>query len=353
MTFNSSTGGPRTTQLLDWLSAFAPRYQLDLTSLAPASSDAGTRCYFRLASQSEYGSSLIAVDAPPPEKNREFVHIASLFTEAGVHVPHILESDVEHGFMLITDLGGALYLNELKAMPDPAQAQPLFEDALATLIRWQSATRANVLPLYSEALLRRELELFTTWYIERHLGFSLDDTSRAALESVFTKLIERALAQPQVFVHRDYMPRNLMLCPSHNPGVLDFQDAVLGPITYDVVSLFRDAFISWEPDFELACVKSYWAQAQAAHLPVGNDFAQFYQDFEWMGLQRHLKVLGIFARLHYRDGKPHYLQDAPRFLAYLRSAITRYPELTPLAHVLDKLDAHAARASVNSSAVLP
>ncbi len=351
MTFNSLT--PRTTELLNWLTELATSYQLDLTSLTPASSDAGTRRYFRLASQGKYGASLIAVDAPPPEKNLEFINIAALFTQAGVHVPQVFESDVERGFMLLTDLGGTLYLDALKNLQDPIQAQPFFEDAFTSLIRWQSATRANVLPTYSEALLRRELELFPTWYIERHLGFTLDQTLRDALDQVFAKLIERALAQPQVFVHRDYMPRNLMLCPEHNPGVLDFQDAVLGPITYDVVSLFRDAFISWEPDFEFNCIRGYWEKAQAAHLPVGTDFAQFYENLEWMGVQRHLKVLGIFARLHYRDGKPHYLQDAPRFLAYLRRVITRYTELTPLAHLLDKLEAHAINTSAPTQAVLP
>ncbi len=351
MTFNSVT--PRTTELLNWLSEFAASYQLDLPSLTPASSDAGTRRYFRIASQGKYGASLIAVDAPPPEKNLEFLNIATLFTQAGVHVPQVFESDLERGFMLMTDLGGKLYLDALKSMQQPIQAHPLFEEALTSLIRWQSATRDNVLPPYSEALLRRELELFPTWYIERHVGFTLDEASRNALEQVFAKLIERALAQPRVFVHRDYMPRNLMLCAERNPGVLDFQDAVFGPITYDVVSLFRDAFISWEPEFERNCIRNYWEKAQAAHLPVGSDFAKFYEDLEWMGVQRHLKVLGIFARLHYRDGKPHYLQDAPRFLAYLRSVITRHSELAPLAHLLDKLEVHTLNTSAPTQAVLP
>ncbi|MCY0387366.1 phosphotransferase [Robbsia sp. Bb-Pol-6] len=309
---------------------------LDVAALAPASSDAGFRRYFRLPARA---GSLIAMDAPPPEKSREFVQIQALLAEAGVHVPRILAADVERGFMLLSDLGTTSYLDALSGAGEE-DARALMRAALDTLIRWQSASRPQVLPEYDEPLLRRELELLPEWYLGRHLGRTLDATERATLDGVFRTLIDSALAQPRLFVHRDFMPRNLMVAPPA-PAVLDFQDAVLGPATYDVASLFRDAFISWDEGFELDCIAWYWGRAKAAGLPVRADFSEYYRELEWMGLQRHLKIIGLFARLAYRDGKPRYLADTPRFIAYARKVAGRYRELTPLARLLDQIENRA------------
>jgi aminoglycoside/choline kinase family phosphotransferase len=253
--------------------------------------------------------------------------------QAGVHVPHVVAEDLGRGFLLLSDLGFTTYLQAL----NEANADALFSDAIAALLRWQRASQAGVLPPYDAALLRRELDLFPTWYVGRHLDIGLDSAQRQALDSAFRLLIDNALGQPPVYVHRDYMPRNLMLSEP-NPGVLDFQDAVYGPISYDVVSLFRDAFVSWEEPRVLDWAVRYWEQARAAGLPVRSDFAEFYREFEWMGLQRHLKVLGIFARIRYRDGKPAYLEDAPRFIGYVRACCSRYDALTGLLQLFDRLE---------------
>ncbi|MBZ0127390.1 MAG: aminoglycoside phosphotransferase [Rhodocyclales bacterium] len=304
-------------------------------SVAPASADASFRRYFRVSFDD--GSSRIVMDAPPEHEDcRPFVHVAGLLHGAGVHAPEILAQDIEHGLLLLTDLGRATYLDVL----DESNADDLFRDAVDALVKWQLASRPNELPPYDEALLRRELALFPDWYVARHLGTPLSAAQQDALESVQALLLQNILAQPQVYVHRDYMPRNLMVC-ADNPGVLDFQDAVCGPITYDVASLFRDAFISWEEERVLDWAVRYWEKAKRAGLPVDADFGAFYRDMEWMGLQRHLKVLGIFARINYRDGKPKYLADTPRFLHYVRHAATRYAQLAPLARLLDELEQRA------------
>jgi aminoglycoside/choline kinase family phosphotransferase len=278
------------------------------------------------------------MDAPPDKEDcRPFVRVAALLHEAGLNAPRVLAQDLSQGFLLLTDLGIATYLAAL----DASNAARLFDDATSALVQWQSATRDGLLPPYDAALLRRELDLFPHWYLERHLGIVLDGEARQDLERVFALLIASALAQPRVFVHRDYMPRNLMVCDP-NPGILDFQDAVLGPITYDVVSLFRDAFVSWEEARVLDWTVRYWEKARARGLPVEPDFGAFYRAFEWMGLQRHLKVLGIFARIRYRDGKPGYLEDAPRFLAYARATASRYAALAPLIALLDRIEGRQA-----------
>jgi hypothetical protein len=331
-----SAADTRRNALAAWLSPFAQRYGLALSSLAPASSDASFRRYFRLASASEYGATLIAVDAPPPEKCREFAQIARMLSDAGVHAPRVLECDFDHGFMLLTDLGTRLYISELDPN-DPARATPLMRDAIDALLRWQSTSRDGVLPPFDEAFLRREMELMPEWYLARHLGRQIDDHARGVLDRTYALLIASARAQPQVFMLRDFMPRNLMICEP-NPGVLDFQDAVYGPITYDIASLMRDAFISWDEEFELDCFVYYWERAKKAGLPVDPDFGEFYRQIEWMGLQRHIKVLGLFARLHYRDGKPRYLTDLPRFLGYARKVSERYRPLVPFARLLDDLE---------------
>jgi aminoglycoside/choline kinase family phosphotransferase len=300
-------------------------------SLTPASEDASFRRYFRATL--EDGRSFVAMDAPPEKEDcRPFVHVARLLHEAGVHAPRVYAQDLAQGFLLLSDLGTRSYLEALA----PENAPALFSDAIDALIRWQLATRAGELPSYDEALLRREMQLFPDWYVARHLGVELGAAQAEQLERVFALLVHSALAQPKVYVHRDYMPRNLMLS-NPNPGVLDFQDAVIGPISYDAVSLMRDAFLSWEEEKVLDWTVRYWEKAKAARLPVDADFGEFWRAFEWMGLQRHLKVLGIFARINYRDGKPKYLADTPRFIRYARDVAKRYPALSPLIRLLDEL----------------
>jgi aminoglycoside/choline kinase family phosphotransferase len=300
-------------------------------TLAPASADASFRRYFRATLAD--GGSYVAMDAPPDKEDcRPFVHVAQLLHAAGVHAPRIHAQDLAQGFLLLDDLGRTTYLEAL----NESNAQPLMRDAIAALVKWQLATRPGMLPPYDAALLRREMALFPEWYVGRHLGRALSAAQAAALESVSALLVASALAQPAVFVHRDYMPRNLMLSDP-NPGVLDFQDAVIGPISYDIVCLTRDAFISWDEERVLDWAVRYWEQARRAGLPVPADFADFWRAFEWMGLQRHLKVLGIFARLTHRDGKPQYVADTPRFVGYARAAARRYAALAPLARLLDDL----------------
>jgi aminoglycoside/choline kinase family phosphotransferase len=301
-------------------------------SLAPASADASFRRYFRATLAD--GRSFIVMDAPPGEEDcRPFVHVARLLRAAGLNAPEVHAQDLEQGFLLLTDLGTRTYLDAL----DEGTAAELMRDALAALVKWQLATRPGELPPYDEALLRRELALFPQWYAGRHLGRGLDAGQRADWEALCATLVKSALAQPAVYVHRDYMPRNLMVCDP-NPGVLDFQDAVIGPITYDLASLTRDAFVSWEEERVIDWAARYWEAARGARLPVDADFAEFWRAMEWMGLQRHLKVLGIFARLTYRDGKAKYLADTPRFLGYARATARRYGALAPLARLLDALE---------------
>jgi len=273
------------------------------------------------------------MDAPPEKEDcRPFVQVASLLREARVNAPQVHAQDLQQGFLLLGDLGTVTYLQALNENTAPA----LFNDATDALIRWQLATRANELPPYDDALLRRELQLFPDWFLSKHLRLSLKEEDKHILERTFDVLVKSALAQPAVFVHRDYIPRNLMVCEP-NPGVLDFQDAVIGPITYDVVCLLRDAFVSWEEERVLDWSVRYWEKAKKAGLPVDADFGEFWRALEWMGLQRHLKVMGIFARLNYRDGKAKYLADTPRFLGYARPVVRRYRELAPLSKLLEAL----------------
>ena len=320
----------RRTRLEQWLGT---QLQGSRFSLTPASEDASFRRYFRATLDD--GRTFIAMDAPPDkEDSRPFVRIASMLTDAGVHAPVVHAQDLGAGFLLLSDLGNRTYLAELNA----ATAGALMSDATDALIRWQLASKPGQLPPYDEALLRREMNLFPEWYVTRHRRKTLSKSQAQTLETIFTLLAKSALAQPTVYVHRDYMPRNLMVSEP-NPGVLDFQDAVMGPITYDVVSLMRDAFISWEEERVLDWSVRYWEKAKRAKLPVESDFGEFWRAFEWMGLQRHLKVLGIFARINYRDGKPKYLTDTPRFLAYARPVAQRYRELAPLNQLLDEVEA--------------
>ncbi|MPS49960.1 phosphotransferase [Methylobacillus sp.] len=319
----------RLDQLNDWLHQALQGKPHHLTT---ASADASFRRYFRVHLAD--GATLIAMDAPPPQEDcRPFVKVAALFEQAGLNVPKVLAQDVENGFLLLTDLGTQTFLDVL----NEDNADTLFRDAIDALVTWQLASRPGVLPAYDEALLRRELCLFPDWYVARHLNVELSESQRSTLENAFSTIVRYNLAQPSVYVHRDYMPRNLMIS-TPSPGILDFQDAVYGPISYDVASLFKDAFISWQEERVLDGTIRYWEKARKAGLPVRSDFGDFYRDFEWMGLQRHLKVLGIFARIHYRDGKPKYLADTPRFMNYVRQVCVRYGELRPLLRLLDELE---------------
>jgi len=322
----------RTLALQAWLSRLFPA---EKWHLEPASADASFRRYFRI-SLADRGESRIVMDAPPQKEDcRPFIQVAELLRQAGLNAPAVLAQDLEQGFLLLTDLGSTTYLAALQE--NDARADVLFRDAIDALIAWQLASRPGVLPPYDAALLRRELDLFADWYLARHLGLVLSPEQGQVLERMFALILASNLAQPAVYVHRDYMPRNLMLCEP-NPGILDFQDAVYGPISYDVASLVRDAFISWEEERALDWVVRYWDKARRAGLPVGADFGDFYRDLEWMGLQRHLKVLGIFSRIHYRDGKPGYVEDAPRFVRYVRAVAGRYNALAPLAHLFDEIE---------------
>lgn len=310
----------------------AKALQLETVDLQPLPADASFRRYFRVVNGER---SFVVMDAPPSREDcRPYVRVAALLKMAGVHAPDVLAQDLPRGFLLLSDLGRHSYLEALKSH----NADELFTAAIDALIRWQCASRPEVLPIYERALLRRELNLFPEWYLSRHLGLVLDAAEQAGLECVFKLLEDSALAQPQVFVHRDYMPRNLMLS-TPNPGVLDFQDALYGPITYDIATLFKDAFISWSAEQIRRWRRQYWQQARAATLPLP-EFSEFERACDWMGMQRHFKVLGIFARLHYRDAKRGYLEDTPRFLNYVRTAAQQYPDLASLLPVLDAVDRH-------------
>ena len=333
---------PRIIQLREWLNRLFPRqHHAEELRIEPASADASFRRYFRVTL--ENGDTRIVMDAPPEHEDcRPFLHVAALFRDAGVHVPEVYAQDLEQGFLLLSDLGNTTYLNVLDATTAPA----LYRDANAALVDIQRVSRPGVLPAYDRALLERELNLFPDWYVAKHLGAALTPDQGAALRSVFETLLANNLAQPQVFVHRDYHSRNLMVVSGDypkNPGIIDFQDAVYGPITYDLVSLYRDAYITWEEERELDFVIRYWEMAKKAALPVNPDFDAFYRDYEWMGAQRQIKVLGIFARLYHRDGKDGYLKDMPRVLAYLRRTCGRYAALAPLARLLDRLENRQAQ----------
>lgn len=296
-----------------------------------ASEDASFRRYFRY----HHGdTSLVAMDAPPERENSQpFIDVSQRLERAGVNVPQVIHHNLELGFLLLSDMGTQTWLAAL----NDSNADAWYQAAIDTLIQQQCQAETAGLPVYDEALLERELELFPQWYLFRHRRMHVTGELRQRLDRVFTLLIDTALAQPRVFVHRDFMPRNLMVS-RRNPGVIDFQDAVAGPISYDVISLFKDAFISWPEDQVLAWLADYHGKARQAGLAVPATFAAFLHDCDLMGVHRHLKVIGIFARICHRDGKPHYLDDVPRFFSYLRTVIARRPELADLGWVLDQLE---------------
>jgi aminoglycoside/choline kinase family phosphotransferase len=325
-----------------WLAEVAPAHGLRPETVRLASADASFRRYLRVDAAE---GSCIIMDAPPERENCEpFVKIAGLMAEAGLNVPRVLAWDAPRGFMLLDDLGTQTMI-EVVQPQQPAANQALYLRAIDALIAWQLASRPGVLPAYDEPLLARELSLFPDWYLEKHRGIAIEPAMRETLDAQFRLIMQRNLASPSVYVHRDFMPRNLMI-PSDPAeprlGVLDFQDAVYGPITYDIACLMRDAFLSWDEEFVLDITVRYWKKALKAGLPVDEDFGEFYRGVEWMGLQRHLKVAGIFARLTLRDGKPKYLADTPRFIAYIRATATRYRELAPLARLIDQVEGNDA-----------
>jgi hypothetical protein len=321
-----------------WLARIAAPHELDAATVRPASADASFRRYLRV--DGARGSRII-MDAPPDKEDcGPFVKVAGLMAQAGMNVPRVLDWDEPQGFMLLDDLGHQTMI-EVVDRDNPAANQGLYLRAVDALVAWQLASKPDVLPAYDPALLARELSLFPDWYLAQHRGVQVEGSVRQTLDATFELIIARNLASPSVYVHRDFMPRNLMLpADSAEPrlGVLDFQDAVHGPITYDIASLMRDAFLSWDEEFVLDITVRYWQQAQKAGLPVDSDFGEFYRAVEWMGLQRHLKVAGIFARLTLRDGKPKYLADTPRFIAYIRATAGRYRELAPLLRLVDQIE---------------
>ncbi len=337
-----------------WLQGLAAAHGLKLQTLRLASADASFRRYLRVDRGA--GDSLIVMDAPPDKEDcRPFVKVARLMQGAGLRVPEVLAWDEAQGFMLLPDLGAQTMMQRILQgdTTQTPQRGELTHDfylaAIEALIAWQQASRPDVLPPYDDALLSRELALFPEWYVGRHRGLALTDKEQQQLQALFAQIKQHnlgALGGARVFVHRDFMPRNLMVHPqdARAPlGVLDFQDAVYGPISYDIASLMRDAFLSWDEEFVLDITVRYWQQARKVGLPVGDDFGEFYAAVEWMGLQRHLKVLGIFARLTLRDGKPQYLADTPRFIAYVRSTASRYRPLAPLMHLLEKIEGSAVQ----------
>ena len=321
-----------------WLGTIAAQHGLRPQTLRPASSDASFRRYFRL--DAEGGGSFVVMDAPPPHEDvRPFVHMAGRIEQAGLHAPRVLEADEAHGFLLLDDLGSELYLHALQASVEahqPARADALMRDAIGALITWQQRVPGSELPPYDDAMLRRELALFPEWCVGIECGVRWSAAEEITWASACDALVASALAQPKVAVHRDWMPRNLMVA-TPNPGILDFQDAAHGPITYDVASMLRDAFISWDEEQELDWAVRYWQAARSAGLDVDADFGEFWRALEWMGLQRHLKVLGIFCRLKHRDDKPAYSADLPRFYAYAHKVAARYSPLRPLSRLLEPL----------------
>jgi aminoglycoside/choline kinase family phosphotransferase len=329
----------RLIQLNDWLVSLN---LVDVGSRRPASSDASFRRYFRLdvhsALRDKLGATLIAMDAPPQRENvPAFIHVDGLLRDAGVTVPAIVAQNVEQGFLLLSDLGTTTYLQRL----DVDNASFMYSDAVDALIKFQLASQPGVLPEFDRAFVLREMNLFPEWYLGKHLGVTMTDKQQADLDKVFEAITANVLAQQQVYMHRDYHSRNLMFLDQGNPGVLDFQDAVFGPVTYDLASLLRDAYIQWDEEFVLDWVVRYWQSAKQVGLPVNPDIDAFYRDFEYMALQRHLKILGIFCRLNYRDGKAIYLGDLPTVLDYVRKTANRYIELKPLVRLLDAFEEKA------------
>jgi hypothetical protein len=335
------TDATREADFEQWLAPLCRSHRLVRASLAPASADASFRRYFRILGEAGApATSMIIMDAPPPQEDvRPFIDVARRLQAAGLHAPLVHAADESRGFLLLSDLGQRLYLDALREA-EPAQAHRLMLDALAALATWQRQGSSDGLRDYDKELLRREMQLFPDWCVTREHGITWTDAQQATWTRVTNALVRSALAQPQVAVHRDWMPRNLMVCEP-NPGILDFQDAVRGPITYDIASLLRDAFLSWDEEREIDWAARWWERARRDGLLAGHamadDFGEAWRAIEWMGLQRHLKVLGIFCRLKHRDGKPRYSTDLQRFFAYATKVALRYRELQPLVALIEPM----------------
>lgn len=321
----------RELQITEWLNNILKNQEY---TIKPASSDASFRRYFRIVSSNQ---SYILMDAPPEKENsKPFVDIANVLFNAGLNVPKIHKADFKKGFLLLSDLGNKTYLDELNQQ----NASLLYRDAYLALIKIQKNADTQSLKPYNDSLLMKELSLFPDWYLKLHKSYEMNDSEKNILGLTFDLLIKNINSHTQVFVHRDFHSRNLMFCNGdlgENPGILDFQDAVKGSIVYDLVSLFKDAYIVWNEEEIMDWLIRYWEKAKQNKLKVQDDFAEFYRDFEWMGVQRHLKVLGIFARLNYRDHKANYLSDLPAVENYLRRACERYKDLHPLLKLMNKL----------------
>lgn len=339
----------RQLQIESWLGQTHPGTPF---TLAPASADASFRRYFRVRFEHAHAApkTCIVMDAPPGKEDcGPWLKVQRRLHEAGVNVPEVLAQDLDRGFLLITDLGSTPYLGALlqhARQNEIPQVRELYFAATDQLIRIQLCAPDKHLPEYDRALLQRELDLFPDWYVAKHLGITLSDAQRAILNQAFAEILAVNLSEPKVFVHRDYHSRNLMVANSDTgtaPGVIDFQDAVFGPISYDLVSLFKDAYVEWEEEQTLDWLVRYWEKARRAGLPVRPDFGEFHRDYEWMGVQRHIKILGIFARLCHRDGKSGYLKDMPLVANYLRRTCERYRGLGPLLKLLDQLDNRVAQ----------
>ena len=332
-----------------WLEPLCAQHGLDAVTLAPASADASFRRYFRVLGTGSQTTapdgrplnrSFVVMDAPPPQEDvRPFVDIARRIRSAGLNAPEVLAADLDAGFLLLTDLGSRLYLDALKEA-SASEADTMMRSATTALVHWQQHVDATGLPAYDEALLQREMALFPEWCVQREYGIHWTDAQRATWTRLTELLVRSALDQPTVAVHRDWMPRNLMVADP-NPGILDFQDAVRGPVTYDIASQLRDAFISWDEEREIDWAARWWDQARRTGVLGGHamaeDFGECWRALEWMGLQRHLKVLGIFCRLKHRDGKPRYSTDLGRFFAYATRVAMRYRELQPLVPLIEQM----------------
>ena len=335
---------PRLTQIRNWLTGLPASLNLAVDTLRPASADASFRRYFRLDAGDR---TLIVMDAPPEHEDcRPFLHVGGLLRGVGLNVPAVLEQDLGQGLLLLSDLGQQNYVERIRAGIGDRELQTLYREALAALVKMQQAPVTGLAP-YDTARLAQELTLFPEWYVSRHHGVTLDDKMSSALEKIFALLSASNGGQPTVLVHRDYHSPNLMVCDQPqsgpNPGIIDFQDALAGPITYDLASLVTDARTTWEEPQQLDWAIRYWEMARAAGLPVDADFAEFHRAYEWMGLQRNLRILGVFARLNHRDGKRHYLDHIPRVNGYVRQVAQRYGVFTPLLRLLDTLDGREAK----------
>ncbi len=319
--------------LQTFVSQHAAAFDLVPSSLSVASADASFRRYFRI--QATSGASYIIMDAPPAHEDcTPFVRIAHLFGDAGLNVPEVLAQDVKHGFLLLKDLGSTTYLNALQGGADH---RPMYADAVTALVRLQSASQSNVFSEYDADKLKQEMVMFEDWFLNKHHSIELNEREKALLQVALHLISQACTQQSKVWVHRDYHCRNLMHTPDHNPGVLDFQDALHGPYTYDLVSLLRDAYIDWPEQAQIEIAVDYWQKAKVAGVPVPDDFGELWRDFEWMGLQRHLKVLGIFARLYHRDGKDGYLKDIPLVMQYAQRTAQRYDGLGILVRLFDRV----------------